>query len=100
MTTSTLITAAVGPTFTRNQFLREANNFRTIMTDANNTIEYIDRAFGCLFLITARTDPHDRMIDSWWNGIVTEWLRRKELMILHGAPCCLVTVPGEKGAGE
>jgi len=66
---------------------REAAEFRKIMTDRRNSIDYIDRALGCLFIIICRVEKEaDEKAQQLWETLTTEWSRRKMLMILNGHP--------------
>jgi len=70
-------------------FFRELMTFRKIMQDKRNSIDYMDRAHGCLFLITNRVDPkdpHKKKTEEAWATITEEFIRRKVLMVLNNHP--------------
>jgi len=76
-------------TITSEVFMRELATFRNIMQDNRNSIATMDRAHGCLFLITNRVDPKDRrkeLTEQTWDAITEEFTRRKALMMMAFHP--------------
>lgn len=76
-------------TITSETFLRELATFRSIMQDKRNSIAKMDKAHGCLFLITNRVDPKDprkEFTEQAWASITEEFVRRKTLMMKVGHP--------------
>jgi len=70
-------------------FFRELQTFRNIIQDKRNSISFMDRAHGCLFLITNRVDANDprkELTEQAWYSTTEEFMRRKFFMIMAGHP--------------
>lgn len=70
-------------------FFDECRMFRRAMCHKPNSICAIDKAYGSLFYAVNRTPhkgPDAEAIGNMWDSISMEWMRRKELMMLHSHP--------------
>lgn len=76
---------------TLKQFNEECNRFRRIYTDKRYSLNFMRKAFGCLFVVSARmspllTDEEKRLAQSWWEMLATDWMMRQGMMAAAGHP--------------
>mgnify|MGYP000920984502 CR=1 FL=1 len=73
------------------QFRDECARFRRIMTDKNNSLYYMEQAFGYLFLVSCRLSPaltpeEKETADAWFRVNAMEWPIRQGMMAMAGHP--------------